>query len=171
MQHYCCNQVEMSLVVQSRNVPSGRINRRFYDVRKKAPLFPANFAMPVLPTSPCQSCLEDVNDWKCPSWWCRSMAGQGGDLRYRSPELPCGFGHSAACGGAAKSRRLASICAASRATPSTRDLLRASQPRRSDRSRCSSRTSVTANARTAGSIRLFETRPRALCRIAAGPSD
>jgi hypothetical protein len=29
------------------------------------------------------------------------MAGQGGDLRYSSPEQPCGFGYSAACGGAA----------------------------------------------------------------------
>ena len=71
----------MSPAAQSRNV-SRRINKLFCIVRKKATLFPANFAMPVLPTSPCQS--EDVNDWKCPSWWCRSMAGQGGDLRYRS---------------------------------------------------------------------------------------
>jgi len=40
------------------------------------------------------------------------MARQGGDLRYRSPEQPCGFGYSAACGGAASAcffARLASF--------------------------------------------------------------
>lgn len=31
---------------------------------------------------------------------CCSMAGQGGDVIYRSPEQPCCFGHSAGCGAA-----------------------------------------------------------------------
>ena len=75
--------VKVSASVQSRSV-TRCINKLFYAMRKKDPLFPANFAMPVLPTSPCQSCLEDMNDWKCPTWWCRSMAGQGGDVIYRS---------------------------------------------------------------------------------------
>lgn len=83
LHNLCCNQVEMSVFVQSRNVPK-RINRLLGGMRTKTPYF--------LPHSSYQSQLENLNGLKCPTWRDGSMAGQCVDLIYRSAEQPCGRG-------------------------------------------------------------------------------